>query len=290
MARRDLPYLPLYVQDFLTDEKLRECSASSVGVYIMMMCVMHKQEEYGTILLRDRDCQHENIIQDFAIKLAKHLPFEVTTIADALQELLDEDVIQCNGHRLLQKRMVRDDHVSDKRASAGKKGATSTNTKFAATKETVNDPDSASDSTYPEEVPDVPEGTSEDDRGSGSMRGVYEEIATLYNQICSSFPKLKSLSEARKKAIKARLATGYTVDSFRELFQKAEASSFLRGKNDRNWRATFDWLIKDSNMAKVIDGNFTDHTDKGGKNNGAYETGGFTADPTQFQPSSGFGG
>lgn len=26
MALRDQPYLPLYVQDFLTDEKLRECS------------------------------------------------------------------------------------------------------------------------------------------------------------------------------------------------------------------------------------------------------------------------
>ena len=54
------------------------------------------------------------------------------------------------------------------------------------------------------------------------------------------------------------MANGYTVDSFRELFQRAQASSFLKGKNDRNWQATFDWLIKDSNMAKVIDGNYED--------------------------------
>ena len=42
------------------------------------------------------------------------------------------------------------------------------------------------------------------------------------------------------------------------LFEKAEASSFLKGSNDRAWRATFDWLIKDTNMAKVLDGNYDD--------------------------------
>lgn len=94
----------------------------------------------------------------------------------------------------------------------------------------------------------------------------YKEIADLYNQYCTSFPKLKSLSEARKKAIKARLNSGYNLDDFEKLFKLAEESSFLKGKNDRNWSATFDWLIKDSNMAKVLDGNYSD---KPGKKNGS---------------------
>ena len=38
----------------------------------------------------------------------------------------------------------------------------------------------------------------------------------------------------------------------------AEASSFLKGQNSRNWSASFDWLIKDANMAKVLDGNYQD--------------------------------
>lgn len=42
----------------------------------------------------------------------------------------------------------------------------------------------------------------------------------------------------------------------RALFEKAEASDFLKGANARNWSATFDWLIADVNMAKVIDGNY----------------------------------
>ena len=69
------------------------------------------------------------------------------------------------------------------------------------------------------------------------------------------FSSVKSLSDARKKAIKARLKT-YSIDDFEELFKKAESSTFLKGGNNRNWTANFDWLIKDSNMAKVLDGNY----------------------------------
>lgn len=85
----------------------------------------------------------------------------------------------------------------------------------------------------------------------------YQQIADMYNSVCKSFPSLRSLSDARKKAIKARLNT-YTLEDFRTVFENAEASSFLKGSNDRNWTATFDWLIKDTNMAKVLEGNYAD--------------------------------
>ena len=84
-----------------------------------------------------------------------------------------------------------------------------------------------------------------------------KQIVDLFHSICVSYPSVRTLSEARKNAIKARLKA-YSLDDFKILFEKAEASSFLKGSNERNWSATFDWLIKDSNMAKVIDGNYDD--------------------------------
>lgn len=87
----------------------------------------------------------------------------------------------------------------------------------------------------------------------------YETIKSLYNTICKSFPRCKALSDARRKAIKARFVSGYTLEDFETLFTKAEKSSFLKGRNNRNWTASFDWLIKDANMAKVLDGNYDDH-------------------------------
>ena len=89
------------------------------------------------------------------------------------------------------------------------------------------------------------------DKGSISC----QQIADLYNDTCVSFPRVTTLSDARKKAIKARL-NNYSIEDFENLFVKAEASTFLKGGNNRNWSANFDWLIKDSNMAKVLDGNY----------------------------------
>lgn len=85
----------------------------------------------------------------------------------------------------------------------------------------------------------------------------YQEIISMYNDTCVSFPKVTKLSENRKKAIRARLKV-YTPDDFKKMFEMAESSSFLKGANSRNWSATFDWLINDSNMAKVLDGNYQD--------------------------------
>lgn len=82
-----------------------------------------------------------------------------------------------------------------------------------------------------------------------------ETVVELYHEICKSYPKIKSISEARRKAVRARLRT-YDLGEFRAVFGKAEESEFLKGKNDRDWSATFDWIIKDSNFAKILDGNY----------------------------------
>lgn len=84
----------------------------------------------------------------------------------------------------------------------------------------------------------------------------YQSVVDTYNRVCTSFPKLTKLSDKRKKAIKARFNQGYTVEDFKRLFELAEGSDFLKGKNARNWSATFDWLITDGNMVKVLDGNY----------------------------------
>ena len=133
MALRDQPYLPLYVQDFLTDEKLAECSASANGVYIRIMCLMHKSEEYGKITLKEKDIcrgKYDGKLEIFAAKFTRHLPYEFATIKAGLEELLDEGVLQIDGNSLCQKRMIRDAEISEKRAVSGRRGANSTNNRY----------------------------------------------------------------------------------------------------------------------------------------------------------------
>lgn len=130
MALRDQPYIPLFVQDFLTDEKLMECSASSTGVYIRIMCVMHKSEIYGKILLRQKDKQTGDQIKDFALKLVRHLPYDLDTILAGIKELCQEKCLEIEGDYLMQKRMVRDGEISLIRSESGSKGGKTTQTKY----------------------------------------------------------------------------------------------------------------------------------------------------------------
>lgn len=122
MALRDQPYFPLYVQDFMTDEKLSECSPAATGVYIRLMCIMHKSDDYGKICYSKRDNKTDNKTLDFAQKLARLMPYSTEEIYDGLVELLDLKIVQISGEKLIQKRMVRDGELSDNRAKSGKKG------------------------------------------------------------------------------------------------------------------------------------------------------------------------
>ena len=122
MALRNSPYLPLYVQDFMTDEKLADCSANANGVYIRLMCILHKSEPYGKILLKQKYKQNESMCLNFASMLLRQMPYMMSEIHDGLEELLENKIIEIDGDYLLQTRMVKDGDLSEKRAVAGQKG------------------------------------------------------------------------------------------------------------------------------------------------------------------------
>lgn len=79
-------------------------------------------------------------------------------------------------------------------------------------------------------------------------------IVEQYNSICTALPKVRDLTEPRKKAIKSALKK-LGQEGLIELFRKTAASDFLSGrKND--WHATFDWILKPANLTKIIEGNY----------------------------------
>jgi hypothetical protein len=64
-----------------------------------------------------------------------------------------------------------------------------------------------------------------------------------------------SMTEARRKAVKARIAQ-YNKETVFIVLKKVAASSFLLGGNDRNWKCDFDWIFKASNFTKILEGNY----------------------------------
>ncbi len=82
-----------------------------------------------------------------------------------------------------------------------------------------------------------------------------QDVVNDFNSICLNLPKIKTLSEQRKRVIKIRLKS-YPRDKLCEAFKLANSSSFLCGDNTRSWTATFDWIMQESNLAKILDGNY----------------------------------
>lgn len=85
----------------------------------------------------------------------------------------------------------------------------------------------------------------------------YDEIVNLFNSICISLSKVSKCTESRKVKIKTRYNEIGGIEKIKELFLMVQSSSFLKGENKENWKATFDWLFEnDKNWVKVMEGNY----------------------------------
>lgn len=214
MALRNQPYLPLYVQDFLTDEKLIECSAESTGVYIRLMCILHKSDTYGCILLKQKDKQNDNNVKNFALKLAKQMPYDISTIERSLEELIEEKVLILEDDTLYQKRMKKDGILSDIRAEAGKKGANRKNAKdFAKANDEAkelanNEANSENEYEYEDEI------DTEIITDKEIIKGIIDYLNIKTNS------HYKYSTEKTRKLIKTRLNDNFTIDDFKTVIDK----------------------------------------------------------------------
>lgn len=75
----------------------------------------------------------------------------------------------------------------------------------------------------------------------------YDAIVKCWNETNPTLSNVKMLNNKRKEQIRHLLASNNaTVDDLLKAIKIISMSSFCQGKNDRNWRASFDWLIKDT--------------------------------------------
>ena len=158
---------------------------------------------------------------------------------------------------------------SEKRSAAGRKGAEITNSKRSAkvgnaenkTAKTANAEFDENDSAKTADTEYDTDTEYDSDINKNTSTSSADAVVRLYNDLCPSLPSARTLSDKRKRDIKTRLKK-YTLDDFQKVFEKAEKSSFLRGDNERGFRASLDWLINEGNMAKVLDGNYDDRPNK----------------------------
>lgn len=87
----------------------------------------------------------------------------------------------------------------------------------------------------------------------------YREIVDLYNSICKDFTQVKIISKSRENNIKFRwnkFALEKGIKIFEELFTNAQGSDWLSGRNGKWTNCSFDWIMEERNMVKILEGNY----------------------------------
>lgn len=257
--------------DLFDDEKIvliesMPDSYAIITVWFKLLCFAGKQNNDGVFTIGNMP------INEKMLAYILHMKESVVSVALQTFEqfgMIDRSngvisITNWNKHQNLdsfEKKKARDRLYQQERRSQQKQIAQ----KSSDSRLTYDDSSTDSSSYVVVSEEDKEEDKEEDiDIYRDSKEGSCASIVSMFNTICVSYPSVRALTDARRRAIKARLNT-YTVDEFRSLFTMAEESSFLKGKNERDWSATFDWLISDKNMAKVLEGNYADRQASSGQ-------------------------
>lgn len=91
----------------------------------------------------------------------------------------------------------------------------------------------------------------------------YQTILENFKTICVDLPRPQKMTPERKKHINARVE-GFGIGkviTWTDIFNKVHASDFLNDRDEQNpnrnnWKADFDWILNESNMAKILEGKY----------------------------------
>lgn len=84
-----------------------------------------------------------------------------------------------------------------------------------------------------------------------------ERFLADWNKIVT-FSPARSLTGKRLKCFDARWRIEAWRNDYPEALKRIPASSFLRGENDRGWRADVDWFLRPDTVTRILEGRYDD--------------------------------
>lgn len=91
-----------------------------------------------------------------------------------------------------------------------------------------------------------------------------QKVVDLYNDTCTNLPKVRFISNSRKRAIQNILKT-YPIDILEQAFIIANKTPFLIGDNDKGWKADLDFMLREPKLNSILEGKYANnstHTQK----------------------------
>lgn len=82
-----------------------------------------------------------------------------------------------------------------------------------------------------------------------------DKFAELYNEHCFNLSKISKLTDNRIKAIN-KLLKNYSYEEIITVFDNANNSDFLKGNNDRGWKANIDFILREDKFVNILEGRY----------------------------------
>ena len=101
----------------------------------------------------------------------------------------------------------------------------------------------------------------DDDEPIPNDSALKAKVIQWWNVMAPGFDlaEIREISKTRLMKLKARIRQAGTLYRFEEAVEDAVSSSeFLRGQNNRGWRADFDFFLSEGNFLKAIEGKYAD--------------------------------
>lgn len=268
-AKQGIDYFPMDV-GFFTDVKIRKisraCGSQSTSILICLLCNIYKDEGYYILwdedlpfVIADTVGVSEGAVKEVLIKSLQVGFFD--------QELYEKyKILTSSG---IQKRFLLATYQRKETTIIPEYLINCANNSINCTNNSINHSDNEQSKSKVKvnrkkrkekenNKETSPNGEEKKDELSLSHSQKIDWVGLMnwYNSLFrDKLPAIKSMTETRKKAVKARIAQ-YGKESIRTVFNLVLQSSFLLGGNDHNWKCDFDWIFKQANYTKILEGNY----------------------------------
>lgn len=266
-TKQGIDYFPMDV-GFFTDVKIRKisraCGSQSTSILICLLCNIYKDEGYYILwdedlpfVIADTVRVSEGAVKEVLIKSLQVGFFD--------QELYEKyKILTSSG---IQKRFLLATYQRKETTIIPEYLINCANNSINRTNNSINHSDNEQSKSKVKvnrkkrkekenNKETSPNGEEKKDELSLSHSQKIDWVGLMnwYNSLFrDKLPAIKSMTETRKKAVKARIAQ-YGKESIRTVFNLVLQSSFLLGGNDHNWKCDFDWIFKQANYTRILEG------------------------------------
>ncbi len=225
MTQDKLPYMQLYVRDWLTDPAVKKLSFSTKGFWIDLLFYLWLSDTRGKFVGTYKDISklmgcNSDIVEKHILRLKEAKTANVT---------IANGIITIENRRILREEKKRMSGRIRSSRHIQKKELSSTNAKLTLE-------------------------SSEIRNHISDIRAIWNE--TFKNTTISIIELIRKKSSRERKLI-IRIKEEHFRNSYKKAINKILESDFLKGNNSRGWTITFDWFItNDNNYIKILEGNY----------------------------------